>query len=377
MLSTKVSQLEECMARLRTENLDLRKEILVLRKRNEALQKKLGADFQDTNLGFDINELNEIERYQTFFGFFGARIGELSQMYSLFENGQNLPPPRHSHNEMIVNGQHKFTSELSNKTLNYENELQKPKEIMMIDEANNNQMSITPKPKSLDSFVNKSRRRQSRRRESGLIETIPNLVSSDEEEDKKMENEKGILTIDVEDDEDDEFDKCQESQILEIEAPIPEELEVDSDESFKYISFSSRKNNAINVLKDNLPAMQFPAKSLTTTSSTNQKPALLSQKQANIIYHTASSTSPTKRLKMHLTQKKNSPKENDTMPISTTNNGAEDMRPVRRRRRSNTVTNYALPSLRTKMRREKDSFGDAVLLKKQKLDDRDTEPIII
>lgn len=376
MLSTKISQLEDSMARLRTENLDLRKENLVLRKRNEALQKKLGTDFQDTNLGSDINELNELERYQTFYGLAEAKIDEVNQIFNLFKNGQNLTPSCHNHNEIIVNGQHKFTCKISNKTLNRENELQKSKEIMILDEASNNQMSITPKPESLDSFVNKSRRRPSRRRESGLIEAIPNLVSSDEDEDKKMEDEKGVLTIDMEDDEDDEFDNCQESQILEIEAPIPEESEVDSDESFKYVSFSSRKNSFINVLKDNLPAMQFPAKS-TTTTSTNQKPALLSQKQTNIIHHTTSSTSPTKRLKMHLIQKKNSPKENDTMPISTTNNSAEDMRPGRRRRRSNTVTNYALPSLRTKMRRDKDSFADAVLLKKQKLDDHDTEPIII
>lgn len=379
MLNTKVTQLEEAMARLRTENLELRKENIILRKRNEKLQHQLGAGDQGASAGSELNELAEIERYQTFYRLMEEKLIEFNQAFALLKGVETFPL-YHDTNEVVINGQQALERQQRDDQDYWEGKREETKDIIMFDNEDEDDASTTPQHENMDSFVNKSRRKLSRRRESGLIQIQPNLSSSDEEK-EELEDQEELLPIDVADDEEDEEgeDVHQIPQVLEIAASIPEEPESDSEDSFKYVPVASRKHSAIKVLRDGRPASQSPQSHLTTATATltPQKYALLSQKQINIIHNTASSASPTKILKTHQTQKKPSPKENDTMPISTNTGSKEDMRQVRRRRRSNTVTNYALPSLRKKLRREKDSLADAVSLKKQKLDDHDTDPIII
>jgi regulator of replication initiation timing len=380
MLNTKVTQLEEAMARLRTENLELRKENIILRKRNEKLQNQLGTNDQVTSASSDLNELAEIERYQIFYRLMEEKFIEFNQVFGLLKGGQTFPL-YHNTNGVMIDGQQALERQQREEQGYWEHKREETKEIMISGSEDEAHAPKTPQPESVDSFVNKSRRKLSRRRESGLIQSIPNLTSSDEEK-GELGDQKELLPIEIEEDEEDAEegeDEHQNPQILEIAASIPEEPESDSEDSFKYVPVASRKHSAIKVLRDDRPASQSPRNRFTTATATltSQKSALLSQKQINSIHNTASSTSPTKIPKTHQTQKKTSPKENDIMPISTNTGSNEDMRQVRRRRRSNTVTNYALPSLRQKMRREKDSLTDAVSLKKRKLADHDTDPIII
>ncbi|KAF5110616.1 hypothetical protein DV453_000673 [Geotrichum candidum] len=254
MLNTKVTQLEEAMSRLRTENLELRKENIILRKRNEKLQHQLGTGDQGASAGSELNELAEIERYQTFYRLMEEKLIEFNQAFALLKGVETFPL-YHDTNEVVINGQQALERQQRDDQDYWEGKQEETKDIIMFGNEDEDDASTTPQHENMDSFVNKSRRKLSRRRESGLIQIQPNLSSSDEEK-EELEDQEELLPIDVADDEEDEEgeDVHQIPQVLEIAASIPEEPESDSEDSFKYVPVATRKHSAIKVLRDGRPA---------------------------------------------------------------------------------------------------------------------------
>lgn len=413
MLTTKVSQLEDCMTRLRAENLDLRKENMILKRKNETLQQQCDNYANSLVTPATADQLS-LERFKEVYGMLEEKLSEFGHILGMagLEGHRTLSLSPARLDSFITQRSRRSSS-----------------------------INITTTPSSSTQRLSgegterrKSSRRSSRR-ESGFVQGSPldNLENEvvvenvqarvhfkepDQESETHsdgnniqdynpfdnsqaterthyelhQENENCMnieMILEEEEEEEEEGNTAREDGLQ--EERYEEEMVMDDncipelDETpYENEAFPPMRPDPIRISPIKTPSKSryiqvfkelSPSKSEYTrpnspiTSSPSVARQALQPKQSNPI---STIQSPVKKKQPSkakrtppLQRKKSSPKENETMPeVDGRGANAEldtmcDMgRP--RRSRMTSVTSYALPSLRTKMRRQADSLGDAV-----------------
>lgn len=423
MLTTKVSQLEECMSRLRAENLELRKENMIVRRRNEVLQQQCDSYANQLVTPSAVTPVPDeayLQRYNEVYGLLEEKLSEFGQILQTV----GLDGSAQRNLSMSPLRADSFITQRSRRSSSNTNVTTTPS-------------NSTPKVSGEDARRKSSRR--SSRRESGFVHGSP--LPFLEVEDEKRENQPRVhfeepqeaqsnpeskldqyndtqisepisyelygneLDIEsqvyLEEDEEEEepelgveeiegigeIDDEDGGMIQEADDCIPELDETPyEEEAFppsrpdpvrENIITTPSKHRYIQVFKEPSPTRSDiwkppPSPVSVAASPTRMSRQALQPKQANPLATIPSPSGKKKSLSSKTKRppsrrKKAAPKENETMPevnvVSTNTNTHSTVNDIElrpRRSRMTSVTSYALPSLRTKMRRQADSLTDAV-----------------
>lgn len=359
--------------------MDLRKENMILRRRNETLQHQCDSYASKAAAPIDTNSIS-VERYQEVYGMLEEKLSEFHHILGMAgirtQRTHSMSPSRMD----------SFITQRSRRS------------------SSNTTVTTTPSNSAQRLSGEGARRKSSRRssrRESGLIQGSPLDALEDDtkresprvhfEEPHPKVTEIPEFGIDYEFNNnpydntplEHQYETYETDgitlnyQIEEDEEEVEENIEVEQEERtlqtddncipeldetpYQEEAFppsrpdpirntpikSPIKHRFIQVLKDPAVSSTKPSSPMSTPLKMRQ---VLQPKQANPI--PPSSPSPKKKSAnaKKAPRKKSSPKENEMMPGGVVDAAPLESRP--RRSRASSVTSYALPSLRAKMRRQ-------------------------
>lgn len=417
------------MTRLRAENLDLRKENMILKRKNESLQQQCDNYANSLVTPATADQLS-LDRFKEVYGMLEEKLSEFGQILGMtgLEGHRTLSLSPARLDSFITQRSRRSSS--TNVTTTPSNSTQR-----LSGEGTARRKSSRRSSRRESGFVQGS---PLENLENDVVventqtrvhfkepEQEPEIYSDDNniEDNNPFDNTQATETAHYEVQEDDnginiekileEAEEDEESQFRQDvlqEERYEEEMVMDDNcipeldetpyenEAFppmrpdpirKSPIKTPSKSRYIQVFKEPSPTKsEYTRPNSPIISSPSIARQALQPKQSNpisTIQSPVKKTQPSKAKRAPpLRRKKSAPKENETMPeVDGRGANAElDMGDMGRPRRSrmNSVTSYALPSLRTKMRRQADSLGDAVEdsglpeIKKRKRNDVESNP---